>query len=271
MAGRGGAGLLAAAAAAVIVAGVLALPGPAPPVTSAPVATLSPPRPLTGAGGGLSAADPDGVIDPTAVVITPEPAGNGTDTGGAGVVHMMDQVEIAPLGRGWTSWQTVGTTAGEGTSPGASCEVTTLATLGASDVARRDFAGPGGRSDVAAGQVIGTFAGVADARRAYRAMQSWRQSCPSQMQRQGYDTATVGAFARLDSKADGAGWWSGRFMRAGTSADDTWIAYTGIAVSGSTVTVVWIETGDSMWAPFGATAIAATLRQSTELVRTSIR
>jgi len=73
---RGTAGLIAAAAGAVIAAGVLALPGPTPAVTSAPVATLSPPRPMTGAGGAAPLA---GTVDPTAVVITPEPGTNGTD------------------------------------------------------------------------------------------------------------------------------------------------------------------------------------------------
>lgn len=268
MARRGIAGLIAAAAGAVIVAGVLALPGPTPPVTSAPVTTLSPPRPMPRAGG---ADAPGGPADPTAVVITPEPAGNGTDTGGAGVVHMMDQVEIAPLGRGWTSWQTVGTTAGEGTTPGPSCEVTTLATLGAFDVARRDFTGPGARSDATAGQVVGSFDTVADAKRAYSAMQSWRLSCPSRMKRQGYDAATVSGFVRTDSKADSAGWWSGRFIQHTKPFDTTWTALTGIATSGLTVTVVWIETGDTLSASDGNTAIAATLRQSTELVRSSVR
>lgn len=265
---RGTAGLIAAAAAAVIVAGVLALPGPTPPVTSAPVATLSPPRPIVGAGGADALGD---AVEPSPVVITPEPAGNGTDTGGEGVIHMMDQVEIAPLDRGWTSWQTVGTTAGEGSTPGASCEVTTLATLGAFNVARRDFAGPGARSDATAGQVIGSFDTVEDALRAYSAMQSWRQTCPSRMQRQGYDVATVGDFVRLDSKADAAGWWSGRFVQHTKPFDTTWTALTGIATSGSTVTVVWIETGETLSARDGNVAIAATLRQSTELVRTSIR
>jgi hypothetical protein len=252
----------------VVVAGVLALPGPAPKVTSTPVATLSPPRPVTRAG---DAAPVGGAVDPSAVVITPEPAANGTDTGGAGVVHMMDQVEIAPLGRGWTTWQTVGTTAGEGTTPGASCEVTTLATLGAFDIARRDFAGPGARSDATAGQVVGSFASVTDAQRAYGAMQSWRGSCPSRMQRQGYDAATVSDFVRITSKADMAGWWSGRFVEHAKPFDTTWTALTGIATSGSTVTVVWIETGDTLSAGDGNTAIAATLRQSTELVRSSVR
>lgn len=261
MATRGIAGLIAAAVGAVIVAGVLALPGPTPPVSSAPVATLSPPRPTPRAGGAA---------DPTAVAIAPEPAANGSDTGGAGVVHMMDQVEIAPLNNDWT-WVTVGTTAGEGSTPGASCEVTTLASLGAFDVARRDFTGPGARSDATAGQVIGSFDSVADARRAYGAMQSWRQSCPAEVQRQGYDEATVGHFVRIASQADKAGWWSGSFTAHSKASDTTWTALTGIAVSGSTVTVVWIETGEKLPAAIGAKAIAVTLRQSTELVRTSIR
>jgi len=265
---RGAAGLIAAAVAAVVVAGVLALPGPTPKDTAVPITTLSPPRPISRAG---DAGPSGGAIDPSAAVITPEPAANGTDTGGAGVVHMMDQVEIAPLGKGWTTWQTVGTTAGEGTTPGASCEVTTLATLGAFDIARRDFAGPGARSDATAGQVIGSFDSVADAQRAYRAMQSWRQSCPSQMQRQGYDTATVGDFVRITSKADASGWWAGRFVQHTKPFDSTWTALTGVAVSGATVTVVWVETGDTLSSAGAATAIAATLRQSTELVRTSIR
>jgi len=265
---RGVGGLIAAGAAAAIVAGVLALPGPAPSVVPAPIATLSPPRPVPRTGGAEALG---GAVDPTAVVITPEPAANGTDTGGAGVVHMMDEVEVAPLGRGWTTWQTVGTTAGEGSTPGASCEVTTLATLGAFDIARRDFAGPGARADATAGQVIGSFDSVADAQRAYAAMQSWRPSCASRMQRQGYDAATVSDFVRIDSKADGAGWWSGRFVEHTKPFDTTWTALTGIATSGSTVTVVWIETGDVLSTSAGNAAIAATLRQSTELVRTSIR
>lgn len=272
MATRGIAGLIAAAVGAAVVAGVLALPGPTPPGTSEPVATepvatLSPPHPMPRAGG---AAALGGVVDPTAVVITPEPATNGTDTGGAGVVHMMDQVEIAPLGNDWT-WVTVGTTAGEGSTPGASCEVTTLATLGAFDVARRDFTGPGTRSDATAGQVIGTFDSVLDAQRAYSAMQAWRESCPSVMQRQGYDAATVGHFVDIKSQADMAGWWSGRFTQHSKASDTTWTAFTGIAVSGATVTVVWIETGEKLPPTVGAIAIAATLRQSTELVRSSIR
>lgn len=268
MARRGTAGLIAAAAGAVIVAGVLALPGPTPSATSAPVATLSPPRPMVGQGGGAPLAD---AVKPSAVVITPEPGTNGTDTGGAGVVHMMDRVEIAPLGNDWT-WQTVGTTAGEGSTPGASCAVTSLSTLGAFDVARRDFSGPGSRSDASAGQVVGSFDTVADAQRAYTAMQSWRQTCPSRMQRQGYDAATVSRFVHLDSKADTAGWWSGRFTaRSEGRPDVTWTALTAIATSGTTVTVVWIETGETLPATVGATAIAATVRQSTELVRTSIR
>jgi hypothetical protein len=264
---RGVAALIAAAAGAVLVAGVLALPGPTPPVSSAPVATLSPPRPVAPAGGAAALGD---AVDPTAVMITPEPATNGTDTGGAGVVHMMDRVEIAPLGVDWT-WETVGTTAGEGSTPGASCAVTTLATLGAVDVARRDFTGPGTRSDATAGQVIGSFDNVADARRAFGAMQSWRQSCPSEMQRQGYDTATVSHFVHIDSQADTAGWWSGRFTQHSKASDTNWTALTGIAASGATVTVVWIETGEKLPAAIGNAAIAATLRQSTELVRTSIR
>jgi hypothetical protein len=264
---RGTAGLIAAAAGAVIAAGVLALPGPTPAVTSAPVATLSPPRPMTGAGGAAPLA---GTVDPTAVVITPEPGTNGTDTGGPGVIHMMDRVEIAPLGNDW-AWETLGTTAGEGSTPGASCEVTTLATLGAFDVARRDFSGPGTRSDATAGQVIGSFDTIVDARRAYSAMQSWRQTCPSRMQRQGYDAATVSHFVHIDSKADTAGWWSGGFTQQSKGSETTWTALTGIATSGTTVTVVWIETGGKLPAAVGNTAIAATLRQSTELVRSSVR
>jgi len=265
---RGTAGLIAAATGAVIVAGVLALPGPTPKATSEPVATLSPPHPiLRGGGGGVPLA---GLIDPSPVVVTADPGTNGTDTGGAGVVHMMDRVEIAPLGNDWT-WQTVGTTAGEGSTPGASCEVTTLSTLGAFDVARRDFSGPGEHSDATAGQVVGSFDTVVDARRAFSAMQSWRQTCPSRMQRQGYDTATVSHFVHIESKADAAGWWSGRFTERSGGSDVTWTALTGIATSGSTVTVVWIETGEKLAATLDDTAIAATLRQSTELVRTSIR
>jgi hypothetical protein len=265
MAGRGFAGLIAAAVGALIVAGVLALPGPQPALKAAPVATLSPPHNVPRPGSALA-----GVVDPSVVVVTPDPVPNGTDTGGAGVIHMMDQVEIAPLGSGWT-WETLGTTAGEGSTPGASCEVTPLAALGAFDVARRDFSGPGDRSNATAGQVIGSFDTVVDARRAYDAMGSWRQTCSSRMQRQGYDTATVGHFVHIDSKADAAGWWPGRFTEHGKGSHSTWTALTGVAISGTTVTVVWIETGAKLGAPTGDAAIAATLHQSTELVRTSIR
>jgi hypothetical protein len=266
---RGFAGLIAAAVGAVIVAGVLALPGPTPPdaPAAAPPATLSPPRPVPRAGAAGALA---GAVDPSAVVVSPNPATNGPDTGGLGVVHMMDQVEIARLGRDWT-WSTVGTTAGEGSTPGASCEVTTLATLGAFDVARRDFSGPGTRSDATGGQVVGSFDTVFDARRAFRAMQSWRQSCASRMQRQGYDAATIGDFVRIDSKADTAGWWSGRFTQRGKGSPTVWTALTGIATSGTTVTVVWIETGQALPPAVGNAAIAATIRQSTELIRSSVR
>jgi hypothetical protein len=265
---RGFAGLIAAAVGAVIVAGVLALPGPAPSVspTPTPPATLSPPRPVSGGGAAALA----GAVDPSAVVVTPDPATNGPDTGGLGVVHMMDQVEIAPLGKDWT-WSTVGTTAGEGSTPGASCEVTTLGALGAFDVARRDFSGPGPRSDATAGQAVGSFATVFEARRAFRAMQSWRQSCSSRMQREGYDAATVSDFVQVDAKADTAGWWSSRFTKQSKGSLAVWTALTGIATSGTTVTVVWIETGQKLSAGVGDAAIAATIRQSSELVRSSVR
>jgi len=109
------------------------------------------------------------------------------------------------------------------------------------------------------GQVIGSFDTIVDARRAYSAMQSWRQTCPSRMQRQGYDAATVSHFVHIDSKADTAGWWSGGFTQQSKGSETTWTALTGIATSGTTVTVVWIETGGKLPAAVGNTAIAATL------------
>ncbi len=253
---------LVAVAGVAVVAVVLALPGPGDSTTPVadPTSTLSPPR----------AAGPTPGAATKAEVAAPQPATGAPDTGGAGALHMLDSVELGSLGQDWT-WTTLGTTAGEGTSPGASCEGLTLAALGAFDIARRDFGGPGEESRATAGQVIGSFTSPSAARQAYAAMQSWRQTCPARMQRQGYDSATVGPFVPLRTKAASAGWWSARMVQDPRHPDVVWTAQTAVATSRNAVEIIWIETGEPGPAARSSAAITATLRQSSELIRSSVR
>jgi len=230
------------------VAGASAEPTTAGPVPSAAVPTRPPP---TAAPRTLSPP-----IHPP-----------GQDQGGGAQLHLMDATELAPLDPRW-SWQTVGTTAGEGSTPGGMCQAATLESLGAHDVARRDYTGPDPQR-ANAGQVVGSFDDEGEAANAYASMRGWRTNCPGRMRAEnGWTTAEVGPLRQVATHATEAGWWLGTFGPV-SPGRDSWYAATGIARDGAVVSVLWIEVRSTR-AP-QSDPMAATLRQSALLMRSSTR
>jgi hypothetical protein len=93
------------------------------------------------------------------------------------------------------SWRLISTRQGERRKPVWACQVTDFASIGATDVWVRRFAGqPGGAESARARSAVITFVDGISARRAYAVLQAWHDRCEQQLRRD-HDRVRVDAAA----------------------------------------------------------------------------
>lgn len=161
-------------------------------------------------------------------------------------LHLLTADQVGEFNASWR-WIIGSTQSGEGKFIDAFCQQSSLASLGASAVTRRDFIGASRKSnDTDAGQLLATFPSPGAAAKAYQAMLRWRATCSASMHKRGFTTAKVRPLQQVATNAERAGWWLGIFTPVNPDLPNAytnagWFAATGIAQDGDTVTVVWIN------------------------------
>ncbi len=161
------------------------------------VVALSLPSLLTACAGsaGTTAAQSTGPAAPraTAPISGPTSGPTAADTSstppGSLRQGLLSAAEL-PVPGGQGRWRITDTGNGDGQRPASVCQRTPLASIGATQIVRRDFRLPG----MSAVHLVARFPDELTATQAYSVLEAWLRECAGRLEEQGYQGKPPGGF-----------------------------------------------------------------------------
>jgi hypothetical protein len=231
-------------------------------------------RPVTRASGSPSEASPS-AEEPSPAETTdaapsespdptpPEPSES--PAGGDGLQGRLLSAGEVPGFNQEYRWTKGGTSGSEPEEPFGTCQRFSMTSVGATDVAVRDFRPATAGAEDSAGELVAEFPDSMTARRAFEVLKSWRAKCASRLE--GYDRADVGRLEGVDVPGGTGGWYLLSYGPVPGDPDAGYFDAQGIALVGSRIAMVeLVAVGqDYNYEPGQEPAVAAVQRAAARL------
>jgi len=133
-------------------------------------------------------------------------------------------------------WTEGGTRSREPQTPFGTCQRFAMTSIGATDVAVRDYRPATGGTQDRASELVAEFPDSTTARRAFAVLKAWRAQCADQLKR--FDTSRVGALQDVSVDGGTGGWYLLTYGPVTGDPDAAFFDAQGLAVVGTRIAMV---------------------------------